>query len=196
LDSLPCTILIELRQGGCTFVPMDFCGPYDKQLADQHRPTLQTPLLAGWEFWDRSSPLQGKAGWQTLAKVNDWVLTKFLREELLSGSQAVVITDVNQLIQYVNESFEKMTGYVSEEAVGRRPSFLQGQATSLATRQRMRDAIGKRKPINGRLINYRKDQTPYVCHVKIRPILNRQKEVVNFIAFEEELPARERKRKA
>lgn len=175
---------------------MDFCGPYDKQLADQHRPVLQTPLLAGWEFWDRSSAWQGHTGWQTIAKVNDWVLTKFLREELSAGSQAVVITDVDQLIQYVNDSFEQMTGYTAEEAVGRRPSFLQGQATSLTTRQRMREAIKRQKPINGRLVNYRKDQTPYLCHVKIRPILNRQKQVVNFIAFEQELPNRERKRKA
>ncbi|GAB4027844.1 PAS domain-containing protein [Spirosoma gilvum] len=175
---------------------MDFCGPYDKKLAEQHRPTLLTPLLAGWEFWGKSSPVQGHTGWQAIAKANDWVLTKPIREGLRAETHSVVVTDTNQFIQYVNDHFERMTGYVYAEAIGRRPSFLQGQATSPTTRQRIREAIARRKSINGRLVNYRKDQTPYVCQVKIRPVLNRQKQVVNFIAFEQEVPVRERKRKA
>ena len=110
-----------------------------------------------------------------------------MRRDLLSDKWAVIITDTDQIIQYANPNFEEMTGYADHEAVGRRPGFLQGEGTSLYVRQRIKQAIERQKPVKERIMNYRKDQTPYWCQVEIRPIVNRQKQVVNFIAFEQEV---------
>ncbi|RYF65560.1 MAG: PAS domain-containing protein [Cytophagaceae bacterium] len=166
---------------------MNFCGPYDKQLAAQHRASLCTPLLAGWEFRQRSTSFVGDAGWRSLAKAQDWALTAPVRHDLVSDKWTLVITDTDQVIQYVNSGFEKMTGYANYEAIGRRPNFLQGESTSPRVRQRIREAILERKSVSEVVLNHRKDQSPYWCHLVIRPIMNRQKEVVNFIAFEEEV---------
>ncbi|ADB40516.1 putative PAS/PAC sensor protein [Spirosoma linguale DSM 74] len=173
---------------------MDFCGPYDEQLAAHYRQSLLTPLLAGWEFRERPALETGHIGWQLLAKKQDWLLTAPIRHDLLSDEWAIVVTDAEQIIQYVNPLFEKMTGYTNTEALGRRPNFLQGEGTSLLARQRMRKAIEKKRTVSELLLNYRKDRTAYWCNVVIRPITNHQKEIVNFIAFEkevqlEELPA-------
>ncbi len=170
---------------------MDFCGPYDKQLAAQHRPTLLTPLLAGWEFRPRPVLSVEHAGWRLLSKMQGWNLPTPIRRDLLSNKWAVVITDIDQTIQFVNPLFERMTGYAYQEAVGRRPTFLQGEQTSLITRDRIKEAIREKKSVSEWVLNYRKDQTPYGCQIMIRPILNRNKEVVNFIAFEEEVPFHE-----
>ncbi|MVM38666.1 PAS domain-containing protein [Spirosoma sp. HMF3257] len=166
---------------------MDFCGPYDKYLANQHREFLHSPLLAGWEFRQKTSLLPQTAEWMSLEKAQDWVLPSSVRQELLSDAWAIVITDIDQHIQYVNARFEEMTGYSRLEAIGLQPGFLQGEATSPRMRRRIRQGVDRLKPVRGRIINYRKDQTPYWCHIVIRPIVNRQKEVVNFIAFEQEV---------
>ena len=170
------------------FRNMNFCGPYDKKLAEQYQPVLHTPLAAGWEFRQKPLLLAGSAGWRSLAKLQDWALTANVRHELLSDKWTIVITDQHQIIQYVNPHFEKMTGYASYEAIGRRPSFLQSEETSKLSRLRIRQAIEQQKSVSELMLNFRKDQTPYWCQVTIRPISNRQKEVVNYIAFEQEVP--------
>jgi PAS domain S-box-containing protein len=170
---------------------MNFCGPYDKQLAAQYRPFLHPPLLAGWEFRQRPVLLAGNAGWRSLAKTQNWALTTPIRQDLLSDKWTIVVTDTNQIIQYVNPNFEIMTGYANYEAVGNRPGFLQGKETSQLARQRIREAIEQQKTVSEVLLNYRKDQTTYWCQIVVRPISNRQKEVVNFIAFEQEVPFNE-----
>ncbi|MFD2935850.1 PAS domain-containing protein [Spirosoma flavum] len=170
---------------------MNFSGPYDKQIAAQYRGGLLTPLLAGWEFRQKPALLAGQAGWLSLAKNQDWILTAPIRHDLMSDKWVIVVTDSDQVIQYVNPRFEEMTGYTHQEVIGRRPTFLQGERTSLLSRQRIKQAIQQRRSVSERLLNYRKDQTPYWCQIVIRPIVNRQKQVVNFIAFEQEVPSDE-----
>ncbi|MFD2570062.1 PAS domain-containing protein [Spirosoma soli] len=165
---------------------MNFTGPYDKQVADQYKTARITPLWSGWEFGHKSLLANSAAGWLALAREKQWQLPAPLRHNLISGEWAVVITDTAQVIQYVNSRFEQMSGYASHEVTGRSPSMLQGNNTDQLTRQRIKRALEQQKPVDERLLNYRKDQTPYWCNVSIRPIFNRQKELVNFIAFEQE----------
>ena len=51
--------------------------------------------------------------------------------------QAVVLTDVQQEILWVNKGFTEMTGYSRKYAIGRRPSFLQGVNTSPETKRQI-----------------------------------------------------------
>lgn len=165
---------------------MTFCGPYDKQLADQYQPLPMAPLWAGWEFRENTNLLTSSAGWKALELAQDWQLSAVLRHDLLACKWAVIITDTVQVIQYVNSQFERMTGYASHEAMGQRPGLLQGAQTCLATRQRIKQAIREAKPIDEHLLNYRKDRSTYWCQIRIRPVFNRQKQLVNFIALEQE----------
>ncbi|GAB3886898.1 PAS domain-containing protein [Spirosoma agri] len=174
------------RQKALTTVNMDFCGVYDKQLSKQPQPVFTTPLWGGWEFRPKPDLLAGTAGWMALAKSHDWDLPAAIRHDLLSGDWAVVVTDLQQIIQYVNPQFERMTGYGSHETVGRRPDFLQGTSTDPVSKQRIRKGLERKKIVIERVLNYRKNQDAYWCHIVIRPIVNRQKQIVNFIAFEQE----------
>ncbi|GAB4019207.1 hypothetical protein GCM10028808_56170 [Spirosoma migulaei] len=166
---------------------MDFFGAYDQYLAERHQPFVQAPLLAGWEFRQKPILTPKGQGWIGLAKAQDWKLSALIRYELLSDNWAIVITDINQVIHYVNSQFENMTGYTSQETLGRKPSFLQGVDTQRRIRHRIRQRMDRQKPVRGRILNYRKDQTPYWCQLIIRPIVNRRNQVVNFVAFEREI---------
>ena len=48
---------------------------------------------------------------------------------------ALVLTDSKQKIIWVSDGFREMTGYNKKFAVGKRPSFLQGEMTSLKTKK-------------------------------------------------------------
>src|SRR6218665_988447 len=98
--------------------------------------------------------------------------------------EALVITDLNQEILWVNDGFEQMTGYDSEYAIGKTPKFLQGKNTSAATRKRIKIRLSEKIPFTEVILNYRKNTEVYLCEVTIIPIHTIENEVTHFIAFE------------
>ncbi len=99
--------------------------------------------------------------------------------------EALVITDINQNIIWVNEGFCTMTGYSQKFALNKTPNFLQGAQTSLETKKRIRKKIKQNIPFKEIIINYKKDKTPYTCEVNIIPLYNNK--TTHFIAFERQV---------
>lgn len=96
--------------------------------------------------------------------------------DLLEGDEmemSVVISDPslpdNPMI-YVSDEFEKQTGYTAEEAIGRNCRFLQGKDTSPFAVEAVRKALKAQTRFTIDLLNYRKDGTPFVNRLRIRPI--------------------------
>ncbi|PKJ10001.1 PAS domain-containing protein, partial [Escherichia coli] len=85
--------------------------------------------------------------------------------------------------------FERMTGYASEFARGKKPNFLQGKNTEKDVRSNVRMALGKRQFVETVITDYRKNGEEYLCKVKIYPMFNKANELVNFLALENEVYA-------
>lgn len=75
-------------------------------------------------------------------------------------------------ITYVNPALCEHTGYSSEQLLGQSPSMFQGPATDAARLREIAQALREWKPVNTKLINYKKDGTPYWVEFKIVPIAN------------------------
>jgi PAS domain S-box-containing protein len=90
-------------------------------------------------------------------------------EEQLS----VVISDPslpdNPMI-YVSEEFERQTGYSAEEAVGQNCRFLQGPDTNLHAVEAIRQGLRAETRFTIDILNYRKDGSPFLNRLRIRPI--------------------------
>ncbi|WP_153731455.1 PAS domain S-box protein [Sporosarcina obsidiansis] len=103
------------------------------------------------------------------------IVQKQLLEAMLDGSRvSTLVTDASQEdnpIIYTNRTFEKMTGYSQEEAIGRNCRFLQGKETDLAALMQIRRAIQEKKPITLVLKNYKKDGTLFWNRLSVRPLL-------------------------
>jgi len=99
--------------------------------------------------------------------------------------EALIITDKNQKIIWVNDGFTSMTGYSKSFALSKTPRFLQGTETSTETKNRIGKKIMLDQPFKEVIINHRKDNTPYTCEVKIFPLYN--EETTHYIAFEKEV---------
>jgi PAS domain S-box-containing protein len=154
---------------------------------------LPGPLLSGLEFVPRAGRLSqaGQASFERIVALARSAAWRFplgrIRDFLSDDQQAVVITDPRQRIQFASHGFAAMTGYQPEQVVGRTPHFLQGPATSPATRQHLREHVARQERVSGTLLNYRADGTPYQCQVVIEPIFDHTDRLVHFIAFEREV---------
>ncbi len=120
-----------------------------------------------------------------LAVNNDWDIN--WRKELTSDYDALILTDADQTIQWVNDGFEPMTGYTPEYAMGKTPRFLQGEKTSHQTRSRIRGKLENQKRLQESVVNYRKNGELYRCRIDVLPIFNKKKDLTHFVAIEKEI---------
>lgn len=96
--------------------------------------------------------------------------------------EALVLTNKNQEIIWVNDGFKEMTGFDKSFVLKKRPSFLQGEKTCEKTTDLIRKKIQLNKPFIGKVINYRKNKTPYKCEIKIFPLFSEN--TTHYIALE------------
>ncbi|MEM7766338.1 MAG: PAS domain-containing protein [Pseudomonadota bacterium] len=108
---------------------------------------------------------------------------------------AMVLTDPrveDNPIVYVNDAFERTTGYARSAVVGRNCRFLQGEHTDKADVDRLREAISARKDVTVDILNYRADGKPFLNRLIIAPITDAEDEVIYFLGIQKEVYDTER----
>lgn len=104
--------------------------------------------------------------------ISDPRLRKAL-ERLMGRATAVTMADLMQPdapLVYVNHAFETMTGYPSEEVLGRNCRFLQGPDTDRDTVDRIRMSVETGTESAYCLLNYRRDGTPFHNLLMLAPL--------------------------
>jgi len=101
---------------------------------------------------------------------------------------AVIITDTDGRIEWVNNSFFKVTGYTLEEARGITPGrLLQGEGTDPETVVYMRDKIQNAQPFKVEIYNYKKNGNGYWLRINAQPIYDEKGQVTAYFAIEEDI---------
>jgi len=99
---------------------------------------------------------------------------------VLASSLAIAISDPaatgvdgdDDPLIWVSRSFEQLTGYTSEEVLGRNCRFLQGPDTDPAGAARLRDGLAAHETVSQALLNYRHDGSAFYNHVVISPVFD------------------------
>ena len=100
-------------------------------------------------------------------------------------NNSVIITDRSGHIEYVNDGFERMTGYKSDEVIGRKPgSFLQGPETDPETIKSVSERLKAAEPFYHEILNYTKEGEPYWISLSITPIFNEYNECERFVSIQ------------
>jgi PAS domain S-box-containing protein len=103
---------------------------------------------------------------------------------------SIVLTDPtvdDNPIVYVNDAFERATGYSRAGAIGRNCRFLQGGDTDRRAVQKLRDAIEGRKEIAVDILNYRANGTPFWNRLMIAPLFDAEGKLQYFLGVQKVL---------
>ncbi|EOZ97185.1 two-component hybrid sensor and regulator [Indibacter alkaliphilus LW1] len=124
-----------------------------------------------------------------LKKVGDQYNWQIDLDEALRGFpfEALVLTGLDRRILWTSHGFESMTGYTSQEILGRKPSLLQGPGTDPKKIEQLKLNLKSSKTFQVQLTNYRKSGQAYECLVQIHPIFNKERDLTHFLALEREI---------
>jgi two-component system, sensor histidine kinase and response regulator len=102
------------------------------------------------------------------------------------AAEAIVITDTESRIQYVNPAFTRITGYAAGEAIGQLTKILKSDHQDPAFYRDLWETVLSGKIWHGELINRRKDGAHYVEEMTITPVRGPGGEITNFIAIKQD----------
>ncbi len=101
---------------------------------------------------------------------------------LEQAADAVMITDSERIIEYVNPAFERLTGYSKEDVIGKETYFLRSGVQQEEFWARMWEKTSNGEVFRGVLINRRKDGAIYHEEKTITPLLNSDGEISHYIS--------------
>jgi len=105
------------------------------------------------------------------------------------SSNAIVITDSQRNIKYVNKKFEEISGYGLHEVWGKNPRVLQSGKTPIDTYQQMNQTLAQGKKWKGEFTNIHKNGHEYIEAVVISALRDEAGKVVYYLAEKTEITA-------
>lgn len=120
-----------------------------------------------------------------IRQLNDTLEEKERLAEIIDRiNNLVVITDSVGQIIWVNKAFVRHTGYRFEEVAGKRPDFLHGPKTDIATQTEIMESLKRHEYKNFEILNYTKDGREYWVDLSFSPIYDDNNEVVRYISIQ------------
>ncbi|KAL0455292.1 UNVERIFIED_CONTAM: Phototropin-2 [Sesamum latifolium] len=113
-----------------------------------------------------------------------------IKDALATLQQTFVVSDATKPdcpIVYASSGFFTMTGYTSKEVIGKNCRFLQGPDTDQDEVAKIRNAARTGTSYCGRLLNYKKDGTPFWNLLTITPIKDDKGRTIKFIGMQVEV---------
>lgn len=117
---------------------------------------------------------------------------KVLGIALESSPVAVVITDSEGFIEWVNPQYERNCGYTLEEVKGRKPSVVASGQTPPATYQAMWGTLLSGQSWRGTFINQRRDGSIYHDEVTLSPVFDERGKRIAIVGLQEDVSERMR----
>lgn len=108
----------------------------------------------------------------------------------------IIITEAEPLnrpgprIVYVNDAFERLTGYSREEAIGQTPRMLQGIKTQRSELNRLRSAFAVWASVRVEVINYTKSGQEYWVELEVTPVANEAGWFTHWVSVQRDITER------
>ncbi len=102
-------------------------------------------------------------------------------------ANAIVITDADGQILWVNPAFTRLTGFSVDEAIGSTPTILKSGEQDPRVYEELWATIRAGRVWRGHLVNRRKDGTLYSEEQTITPVIGDDGRVTHFIAVKQDL---------
>jgi PAS domain S-box-containing protein len=103
------------------------------------------------------------------------------------ANEEVLITDIDGIIQYINPSLEKNTGYGEKELIGKKPSILKSGIHDSRFYENLWTTILAKKIWKGIIHNQRKNGDIIIHDVRITPILDSRQNLSAFVSIRRDI---------
>ncbi len=121
---------------------------------------------------------------------------RLLESSIARLNDIVIITEAGPFsapgprIVFINEAFERRTGYSREEVIGRTPRLLQGPDTQRSELDRIRAALEQWEPVRVDLINYKKNGEPFWVDLDVSPVWDSSRKLTHWVAVGRDISER------
>ncbi|MEH6824363.1 MAG: PAS domain S-box protein [Motiliproteus sp.] len=117
-------------------------------------------------------------------------LSRTLSHAIEQSPAAVMITNPNEIIEYVNPKFEQVTGYSREALIGKTPRVFKSGQTAPEIYKDLWNTILAGKVWYGELQNKKRSGELYWEEVSVSPILAEDGTITHFVSFRESMDER------
>ncbi len=97
------------------------------------------------------------------------------------AAEAIMITDTEGTIQFINPVFEAVSGYALQEAVGKNPRILKSGKQSDAFYRNLWKTLLSGGAWKGRMINRRKNGSLFTIEGTISPVIDAVENIIGFV---------------
>jgi len=117
-----------------------------------------------------------------------------LLERIVDASEDGIVVAEKEgdehILIYVNQGFERLTGYSADEILYRDCRFLQNDDTDQPGLDRVRQALKEQRPCQEILRNYKKDGTLFYNELSLTPMFDEQDSLTYFIGVQKDVTDR------
>lgn len=142
----------------------------------------------------RSKPIPYGGGVARLVSVRDIeatkkaeVVQKRLATAITQAVEAILITDSDGIIQYVNPALERISGFTANEVVGKTPRIFKSGEHDSSFYRDLWKTLKSGNTWSGRFTNKRKDGTLYIEEATISPVKEASGKIANFVAVKRDV---------
>ncbi|MFD0750287.1 PAS domain S-box protein [Mucilaginibacter calamicampi] len=123
---------------------------------------------------------------------------RLLESVITNTTDAVLITEAESSdeggprVIYANNAFTEMTGYTSEEIIGKTPRMLQGEKSDKQELDRLGVAMRQFEPCEITIIKYKKSGEEFWVNFSVSPVVDEQGNHTHFISIERDITERKK----
>lgn len=122
---------------------------------------------------------------------------RLLESVITNTNDAIVISKTYEVekghpIVYVNRAFTKMTGYSSDEIIGKSAHILRGKDTNSDELNKLKEAEERGDSCEIEILNYKKDGTRFWCQFTVVPVCDALGNCTHWISVQRDVSMRKR----
>ncbi len=119
-----------------------------------------------------------------------------LSSAIEQSPNAVLITNVEGIIEYINPRFSQLTGYTPKDIIGKNPNILKSGNTSAEIYKALWDVIRSGGEWQGEIQDKKISGELYWAFESISPIRNKQNVTTHYLAIQKDISVQKRAEKA
>ncbi len=127
-----------------------------------------------------------------LAQRNAEMVNMRLSTAVHQSGEAIIITDTQGKIEYVNPAFEHITGYSSTEILGKNPRILKSGKQNQSLYEELWNTVLSGRIWHGKIVDRAKDGSLYKEKISISPVFNTLGCITNYVAVMHDITKEER----